>query len=120
MADKSTGLGAARHFYMVTFEIAPEDEPDFNEIYDTEHIPNLLRVDGVVGIIRFKDAAPNAAGWLVYSALYLLARPDLPDTPEWKTASDTGRWAPVIRPRVKSRQRRLGPIVAAEFLNAAG
>jgi hypothetical protein len=120
MANKSTGLSAARYFYMVTFEIAREDEAEFNEIYDTEHIPNLLRVNGVVGIIRFKDAAPNAAGWLVYSALYLLARPDLPDTPEWKTASDTGRWAPVIRPRLKSRQGRLGPVVAAEFLNAAG
>jgi hypothetical protein len=28
---------------MVTFEIAPEDERDFNEIYDTEHIPNILQ-----------------------------------------------------------------------------
>lgn len=120
MAMKSTGLSAARYFYMVTFEIAPEDEAEFNEIYDTEHIPNLLRVNGVLGIMRFKDAAPNTAGWLVYSALYLLARPDLPDTAEWKTASDTGRWAPVIRPRLKSRQRRLGPIVTAELINAAG
>ena len=39
--------GAARFFYMVTFEAAPEDEPEFNEIYDTEHIPHLLRVEGV-------------------------------------------------------------------------
>ena len=120
MAVKSTHPGAARYFYMVTFEIAPEDEPEFNEIYDSEHIPNLLRVDGVLGIIRFKDAAPNAAGWLVYSALYLLARPDLPATPEWKAASEIGRWAPVIRPRVKSRHQRLGPIVAAELMKAAG
>ncbi|MGQ0751330.1 MAG: hypothetical protein ACT4PS_12410 [Betaproteobacteria bacterium] len=119
MAMKNAGSSAARYFYMVTFEIAPEDEALFNEIYDTEHIPNLLRVEGVLGIVRFKDAAPNAAGWLVYSALYLLTRPDLPDTPQWKTASDIGRWAPVIRPRVKSRQRRLGPIVAAELLDIA-
>lgn len=115
MANKTTDLTAARHFYMVTFEIAPEDEHDFNEIYDTEHIPNILRVKGVHGVIRFKDAAPNAAGWLVYSALYLIERPDLPDTPEWKTASDTGRWAPVMRPRLKSRQRRIGQIVAAKL-----
>ena len=120
MAVKSTNAGAARYFYMVTFEIAPEDEPEFNEIYDAEHIPNLLRVDGVLGIIRFKDATPNAAGWLVCSALYLLARPDLPATPEWKAASEIGRWAPLIRPRVKSRQQRLGPIVAAELMKVAG
>lgn len=106
---------AANYFYMVTFEVAPEDELEFNEIYDTEHIPNLLRVNGVLGIIRFKDAVPNDAGWLVYSALYILARPDLPTTPEWKAASDIGRWAPLIRPRVKSRSQRLGPIIAAEL-----
>lgn len=120
MAIKESALGAAGYFYMVTFEIAPEDEAEFNEIYDTEHIPNLLRVPGVHGILRFKDGTPNASGWLVYSALYLIARPDLPDTPEWKTASDIGRWAPVMRPRLKSRQRRIGPIVAAELPGAAG
>ncbi len=114
MTAKSAGLAGASHFYMVTFEIAREDEEDFNDIYDTEHIPNILRVKGVHGVIRFRDAAPNAAGWLVYSALYLIERPDLPDTPEWKAASDTGRWAPVMRPRLKSRQRRIGPIVAAD------
>jgi hypothetical protein len=115
MAKNSAGRPAASHFYMVTFEIAREDEKDFNDIYDTEHVPNILRVKGVLGVIRFRDASPNAAGWLVYSALYLIERPDLPDTPEWKAASDTGRWAPVMRPRLKSRERRIGRIMAAEL-----
>ena len=115
---KQNALSAARHFYMVTFEIAREDEAEFNEIYDTEHVPNILKVKGVVGVVRFKDAAPNAAGWLVYSALYLLERADLPDTPEWKKASEIGRWAPVMRPKLKSRQRRLGPVLAAELAGA--
>ena len=119
MAKKSSGLGAARHFYMVTFEIAREDEAEFNEIYDTEHVPNILRVKGVVGVVRFKDAVPNAAGWLVYSALYVLAQENLHQTPEWKELSDLGRWAPVMRPKLKSRQRRLGPIVAADLIDAA-
>lgn len=119
MGNQSVGAGAASHFYMVTFEIAREDEAEFNEIYDTEHVPNIMRVEGVLGVLRFKDASPNDAGWLVYSALYLLARADLPDTPEWKKASDTGRWAPLMRPRLKSRQRRLGPVVAAELTCAA-
>ena len=115
----SKGAGTARHFYMVTFEIAPGDEAEFNEIYDTEHVPNILRVPGVAGVLRFRDAHPNAAGWLVYSALYLLERAELPDTPQWKAASEIGRWAPVMRPRLKSRQRRLGPIVASELTRAA-
>jgi len=44
--------GTAPYFYMVTFEIAPEDESDFNEIYDTELIPNILQVKGVRQVIR--------------------------------------------------------------------
>jgi len=102
----------APYFYMVTFEIAPQDEAEFNEIYDTDHIPSIMQVEGVLGVTRLRDAEPNASGWLVYSALYLLARPDIPDTPAWKAKSEIGRWPPVIRPKVKSRQRRLGRIVA--------
>jgi len=107
-----TSAASASHFYMVTFEIAPEDEPDFNEIYDTEHIPNILQVEGVLQVIRLKDAEPTPQGWVRYSALYLITRPDLPSTPQWKAKSDLGRWAPVIRPRVKSRRQRLGRVMA--------
>ena len=102
----------ASFFYMVTFEIAPEDEKDFNEIYDTEHIPSILQVEGVLQVIRLRDAEPTAQGWLTYSALYLITQPELPTTPQWKAKSDLGRWAPVIRPRVKSRRQRLGATVA--------
>ena len=98
----------AKYFYMVSFEIDAADEALFNDIYETEHVPNILKVPGVLGVTRFRDHEPNENGWLVYSALYFLDRPDLPDTPEWKRESDKGRWAPVIRPRIKSRQRRLG------------
>jgi hypothetical protein len=104
---------AARYFYMVTFEIDPADEPLFNEIYETEHIPNIVKVPGVLGVVRFRDHAANEHGWLVYSALYYLERADIPDTEAWKTESDKGRWAPMIRPRIKSRQRRLGHLTDA-------
>lgn len=103
------------YFYMVTFEIAPEDEALFNEIYDTEHIPNLLQVEGVLGIVRFRDRETTPAGWIQYSALYLLTEPDLPASPQWRAKSDIGRWAPMIRPRVKSRTQRLGPVVSASL-----
>ena len=97
---------------MITFEIAPEDEAEFNDIYDHDHIPNILKLEGVVEVIRFRDAAPNEKGWLVYSALYFLARENLHETAQWKKLSDLGRWAPVIRPKIKSRARRTGPVVA--------
>ena len=115
MSLEHPALGGARYFYIVTFEIAPEDEREFNQIYDTEHIPDLLEVEGVRGVLRLRDGEPNEKGWLVYSALYLITRPDLPDTPQWKARSEIGRWAPVMRPRLKSRHRRTGNIVAAEL-----
>jgi len=114
-----TSQSAARHFYMVTFEIAQEDEALFNEIYDTEHVPNILKVEGVLGVVRVKDAAPTPKGWLLYSALYLITHPDLPSTPQWKAASEIGRWAPMMRPRMKSRAQRLGSVAACELAKLA-
>ena len=100
------------YYMMVTFEIAPADEAEFNAVYDTEHIPNILKLHGVTEVIRFKDPAPNDKGLLTYSALYLMETEDLHLTPAWSAVSDLGRWAPVIRPKIKSRARRAGPVVA--------
>lgn len=117
-AENHMATSGAPYFMMVTFEIEPQDEPEFNRIYDTDHIPNLLRLDGLLEIIRFRDAERNAQGRLVYSALYLLSQSDYHETTEWKEASEIGRWAPDMRPRIKSRQRRAGT-VAARFNKAA-
>lgn len=112
MATGNTSAGTAPFCMMITFEIAPGDEAEFNDIYDNDHIPNILKLEGVLEIIRFRDATPNEQGHLVYSAIYFLARENLHLTPEWTALSDLGRWAPVIRPKVKSRARRTGPVVA--------
>ena len=117
MAFQKDG-GAAPYCMMITFEIAPADEAEFNDVYDNDHIPNILKLKGVTEIIRYKDAAPNEKGWLVYSALYFMTQENLHLTPEWTKLSDLGRWAPVIRPKVKSRARRTGPVVA-RFRNCA-
>ena len=103
---------SAPYCMMITFEIEPADESEFNDIYDNDHIPNILKLAGVLEIVRFRDAHANERGLLVYSALYFMAQENLHETPEWKTLSDLGRWAPVIRPKVKSRARRAGPVAA--------
>lgn len=118
MTASNLPAGTAPFCMTITFEIAPEDEAEFNDIYDHDHIPNILKLDGLLEVIRFRDAAPNEKGYLVYSAIYFLARENLHETPEWKALSDLGRWAPVIRPKVKSRSRRTGPVVA-RFIKSA-
>ena len=102
----------APHCMTITFEIAPEDEAEFNDIYDNDHIPTIMKLEGVTEVIRFKDTGPNDKGFLVYSAIYFMTKENLHLTPEWTALSDLGRWAPVIRPKVKSRARRTGPVVA--------
>lgn len=111
MSTASMHPAGAHYFYIATFEIDAIDEALFNEIYETEHIPNILKVPGVIGITRFRDHLPSENGRLVYSAMYFLSQADLPNTPEWKALSDLGRWKPIIRPRIKSAQRRYGEIV---------
>ncbi len=102
----------APYCMMITFEIAPEDEAEFNDIYDNDHVPTIMKLPGVVEVLRFRDAEPNERGFLVYSAIYFMTEQNLHETPEWKKLSDMGRWMPVIRPKVKSRARRKGPVVA--------
>ena len=112
MATQPAGRGNAPYCMMITFEISPADEAEFNEIYDTDHIPSIMKLDGVKEVIRFRDEKPNEKGYLVYTALYMMATENLHLTPEWTALSDLGRWAPVIRPKVKSRTRSTGPVVA--------
>jgi hypothetical protein len=108
----SKAIASAPYCMTITFEIAPEDEAEFNDIYDNDHIPTIMKLDGVTEVIRFKDTGPNEKGFLVYSAIYFMTKENLHLTEAWKALSDTGRWMPVIRPKVKSRARRTGPVVA--------
>lgn len=105
-------IGEAPYCMMITFEIEPKDEAEFNDIYDNDHVPNIMKLPGVTEVLRFREAGPNAKGYLVYTAVYMMATENLHLTPEWTVLSDLGRWAPVIRPKVKSRTRSTGPVVA--------
>ncbi len=111
MASISKRIGAP-YCMMITFEIAPEDEAEFNDVYDNDHIPNIMKLDGVTEVIRFRDPGRNEKGYLVYSA-HLLHDEGEP-APHARVAGAVrhGRWMPVIRPKVKSRTRRTGPVVA--------
>ena len=44
----------AQALLLITLESTPEIDPEFNEWYDTEHLPPLLRAAGYLRIRRFK------------------------------------------------------------------
>jgi hypothetical protein len=55
---------ATRYIFIASMDVAPEKEALFNEVYDEEHVPNLLKVPGVRGVTRLKTepASLNIGG----------------------------------------------------------
>ena len=43
-----------RYMFMVSMDVDPDQEALFNEVYDAEHVPNLLKVPGVHAARRIK------------------------------------------------------------------
>ena len=76
-------------------------ETAFNAWYDTEHVPALARVPGVLSARRFRTAGGNPK----YLALYHLASPAVVDSAEWKEASGSTPMPDHIRPQISDRLR---------------
>ncbi len=94
----------ARYLYVVMMDVDADKDAAFNEVYDTEHIPALLKVPGVVRAARYRTAT---AGVPAYAAVYALARPDVPESEAFKRAADSGAWPHTIRPYTKNRKHIL-------------
>jgi hypothetical protein len=81
---------------------AAEAETAFNAWYDTEHVPALARVPGVLSARRIR--AVNTSG-PKYVALYHLASPEVVAGPDWKRASESTPMPEHIRPQIGDRLR---------------
>jgi hypothetical protein len=77
-------------------------EAAFNAWYDTEHVPALAGVPGVLCARRFRNA--GGAG-PKYVALYHLTSPGVIDGAEWKAASSSTPMPEHIRPQISDRLR---------------
>lgn len=93
----------AEYIYLVQMDIPEEHEAEFNRIYDTQHIPNIVKAPGVHSCIRYKLESSDMEGTARYAAVYEIDSPEVPFTQEWVAASDTGDWAPMIRPHTSNR-----------------
>jgi len=92
----------ASYIYVVRMDIDPEKELEFNEVYDNEHIPIILKVPGVLSASRFKCGSNEEQQYL---AIYELTDPSIPETQEFITAAESGSWPTRIRPFTKNRSR---------------
>jgi hypothetical protein len=80
---------------------APDAETEFNAWYDTEHVPALARVPGVLCARRYRTSGGNPK----YLALYHLAAPGVVDSPEWKRASESTAMPQRVRDQISNRLR---------------
>jgi hypothetical protein len=85
---------------LVAMTPAAQDETEFNAWYDTEHVPALSRVPGVLSARRFR-----AMGHPKYVALYHLTSPEVVSGGGWKQASESTPMPAHIRPHITDRAR---------------
>lgn len=107
-----------KYLFIAAMDIDPDKEALFNEVYDTEHIPLIEKVPGVVSVQRMKletlrmsmggeTKTIDSQGAPRYAAIYELESPDVLTSPEFAKAVDAGRWPSQVRPFTKNRHHTL-------------
>jgi hypothetical protein len=107
----------ANYLFVASMDVAPEKEALFNEVYDAEHVPNLLKVPGVKAVTRIKgepfvvsiggERRTVAHEGPTYSALYEIESPEVLVSAEWSNAVEAGRWPKEVRPFTRNRRHSL-------------
>jgi len=107
----------SKYIFVASMDVDPDKEALFNEVYDNEHIPNLLKVPGVHAATRVKgeafelsigDGTPTIAHeGPRYSAVYEIDGPHVLVSPEWAKAAEAGRWPSQVRPYTRNRRHAL-------------
>ena len=101
MADK------ARYIYIAAMDVEPDKEDAFNEVYDTEHIPTILKVPGVISATRYEVVS----GEPKFMAVYEVETPDLPNSGIFRAATNKGRWPEEIRPFTTNRYHAVYKVI---------
>jgi hypothetical protein len=94
--DAVAPVGDAAALLLIAMNVAPEHESDFNEWYNTEHLPQLGAVPGVLCARRYRGASATQR----YAAIYHFANPEVPNSAAWKAAANTP-WTERVRPHFR-------------------
>jgi hypothetical protein len=95
--DLTAPSGAAA-LLIATMNIEPSAEADFTQWYNTEHLPQLAAVPGVLAARRFR--ATDTASERRYIALYHLNDPAVSRSDAWSRAANTP-WSERMRPNFR-------------------
>lgn len=108
--------------FTASMDVTADKEALFHEVYDTEHVPLLSKVPGVISIARFKTQELVLAiggerrtmvveGEPRFSAMYEVESPDVMSSDAWMEASEEGRWADDVRPYTSNRKHTLRQLI---------
>jgi len=107
-----------RYLFSAAMDVDPTREGLFNEVYDGEHVPLILKVPGVIAAARFKrqELTMVLGGERktivveqepLYNALYEVEGPEVLTSDAWAKAVDQGRWPGQVRPHTRNRRHVL-------------
>ncbi|HUF92075.1 MAG TPA: hypothetical protein VMR23_06840 [Candidatus Limnocylindria bacterium] len=107
-----------RYLFSAAMDVEPGKDAIFNEVYDREHVPNLLAVPGVISVARVKKRELTLVlggerktivieGEPTYNAFYEVESPDVLTSAAWAEAVEKGRWPAQVRPHTKNRRHVL-------------
>jgi hypothetical protein len=95
---------------IVTAEVDPHVEDEWNRWYDSVHLPDALRCPGVRSGRRYVSTGPIAEtvdgkrellGKRLYTTIYELDSPQAVSTPEFQAMRGWYRFAPHVRSRTQ-------------------
>ncbi|MGH8057928.1 MAG: hypothetical protein ACREOH_11945, partial [Candidatus Entotheonellia bacterium] len=94
--------------YVLTLRLETDaaHEAEFNEWYNTDHLPALVSVPGVYAARRYRATS----GEPKYLAVYELANPELLRGEAWKTAANS-EWTLKLRPHFKHLATQAGRLL---------
>jgi hypothetical protein len=113
---------STKYLFVVSMDVQKDKEALFNEVYDTEHVPLILKVPGVRAASRMKTelAAFNiggerkvldGGGMPNYVAVYEIDSPAVLLTKEWAEAAEKGRWPKEVRPYTTNRHHVVRKVI---------
>jgi hypothetical protein len=111
-----------RYLFIASMDVDPDKEALFNEVYDTEHIPNILKVPGIYSAKRYvaqpltmliggERKTIVAEGEPKFSAIYEIESPEVLTGEAWAKAVEAGRWPTEVRPYTRNRRHTLRKIM---------
>jgi hypothetical protein len=98
--DKLAPVGEAAAILLISMNVAPEVEDEFNAWYNEEHLDALAGVPGVLSARRYRGAGSVQR----YAAVYHFVREGVTDSAAWKAAANTP-WTEKMRPHFRDYLR---------------